>query len=245
MEYEPTPAERSRIVWITRKLEAARRRLARLERKRYPGDELREHFHLGMVGGSGRQSARLNRRKERAFDRFLDDNRTKIDLRARITAWESEIEAIQAGRRAQEQAERLARRKPKVPARPRRPRPAAPPFDYAAYNARADALYAFCEAQIQTVAGICPKEWTNLEGRRADGLRWAWITVQGCLAAAHMRPEPATLTMIQQSLQRERRRCEQQLADAGTTIPYRVFLQTVLTTITEIESHIEAGVVSL
>lgn len=76
------------------KLEAAERRVARLEAVLAdggPGGQVASAFHLGTVGGSGRNVRRLNARKVAHLDRVIDAAvalplaRVRVaDLRARI-----------------------------------------------------------------------------------------------------------------------------------------------------------------
>lgn len=78
----------------------------KIERKT-PPDRLADVkiFHLGMVGGSGHQVAKLNKRREQEVERLMDAAKELEPLyneRARLLA---RIDAVKTGQRAKERAE--------------------------------------------------------------------------------------------------------------------------------------------
>lgn len=71
-------------------------------------NEVGRHFHLGMVGGSGRNTRKLNKRRERALDRSLDAARTVTELHNRQQALERQLASLEEGRADAREAARLA-----------------------------------------------------------------------------------------------------------------------------------------
>lgn len=72
------------------KLEGLQKKLARLNAKTYPGDELSGSFHLGTVGHAGRASARLNKRREDAIERRAADAKEvgRVQMQINKLTWE-------------------------------------------------------------------------------------------------------------------------------------------------------------
>lgn len=86
----------SDIAHLQRELADVERRLARLIEQQERPDEITRYFHLGRVGGSGRNVRALNKRREQALDRDIDTAVTVVkltelrdSLRARIEAYET------------------------------------------------------------------------------------------------------------------------------------------------------------
>lgn len=77
-------------------LERAEARVEKLERVASPGDEVSKSFHLGMVGGSGRQVRRLNTRKAAALDRIIDAAVALPKARQRVSEIRARIARAEA-----------------------------------------------------------------------------------------------------------------------------------------------------
>lgn len=58
---------------------------------RSPGDEVGEHFHLGMVGGSGREVKKLNKRKMDSLDKLIRISAEYNDACARVDNLQSRV----------------------------------------------------------------------------------------------------------------------------------------------------------
>ena len=83
-------------------LESVLARIARLEAIRHPSDEIVKYFHLGMVGGSGKNTAKLNRRKEAAMDRSMQAAKELValyDQRDKLARLVQDIESGEYERR--------------------------------------------------------------------------------------------------------------------------------------------------
>ena len=97
-----TAAERARRPRLTVKLERLRTRLDRLETP--VPDPVGDAFHLGRVGGSGgRALTRLNRQREAAFDKVIDNAVGADDLRREIGVLELRIKTIDTEQERSEQ----------------------------------------------------------------------------------------------------------------------------------------------
>lgn len=90
---------------LQRELATVEARLARLNAQQHQPDEISKHFHLGLVGGSGKGVHALNKRREQALDRTIDRaveivrlTRQRDDLRDQIKAQQNRPvhEAIEA-----------------------------------------------------------------------------------------------------------------------------------------------------
>jgi len=99
-----------------RELEALHRQLlsieqsiARLEVCDPILDELSRHFHLGMVGGSGRGTAALNARRERSLDKSIATGKKLVPLYQEHARLIARIADITSGRRQQERARETRR----------------------------------------------------------------------------------------------------------------------------------------
>jgi hypothetical protein len=99
-----TKAKRvKRIISPVEKLARLQRKLERTESallKLNGGDarlrDLSRHFHLGRVGGSGRNNAALNRRRERDLVRTIENAKRSIALTAERNYLRSEIARLQS-----------------------------------------------------------------------------------------------------------------------------------------------------
>lgn len=83
-------------------LESVLARIARMEAIRHPSDEIVKYFHLGMVGGSGRNTAKLNSRKEAAMDRSMQAAKELValyDQRDKLARLVQDIESGEYERR--------------------------------------------------------------------------------------------------------------------------------------------------
>lgn len=87
--------------------------LTRLEKLNGPADQhlegVAKHFHLGMVGGSGRNTHRLNQRRERAMDKSISNAVEATKLYNELGTIQAKIKDLQAGgpeKRAQKEADR-------------------------------------------------------------------------------------------------------------------------------------------
>lgn len=81
------------IPQLQHELQAVENKLSRLLNQQHQPDPVSEHFHLGRVGGSGRNVKALNKRREQALDRTIDRateivqlTQRRDDLRDRIRA---------------------------------------------------------------------------------------------------------------------------------------------------------------
>lgn len=84
-------------------LESVLARISRLEAIRHPSDEIVKYFHLGMVGGSGKNTAKLNRRKEAAMDWSMQVAKDLVELynqRDKLARLIQDIESGEYQRRA-------------------------------------------------------------------------------------------------------------------------------------------------
>ena len=148
-----------------RQLQPIEHQIARLEGKQRDPylDAVAGTFHLGMVGGSGRRTARLNARKERALDKHIETAKKLEPLyreRARLLGL---ISAITSGkRRQQREAEaRHAQRRREAEARIR----AARPGDYVIDSAFGRVKVVRCNQKsltIETESGYRERRPFNL-----------------------------------------------------------------------------------
>ena len=70
-----------------------------------------KHFHLGMVGGSGRNTHKLNQRRERAMDKSIAVAKEVTELYKELNTIEAKIKDLQDGgpeKRAKEKEDRAA-----------------------------------------------------------------------------------------------------------------------------------------
>lgn len=189
---------------LERQLESAKRQLAKLESKRYPGDELVEHFHMGLVGGSGRPARALNKKKEKALDRIIDDAKASIKLHERIAELERKIKSFG---KAQMRPKTVKRNKKRSTPKPER-------VMSESYNNWARGLWEDMEARLsaarsQFVVGA----WDNLHNQSLRGEMSVYITVQACINCEHLRGKPVTIEYIKQDLLKEQAKAERQLTD--------------------------------
>lgn len=54
-----------------------------------------QHFHLGMVGGSGRNTHRLNQRRERSLDKTIENAKTVTALYRELSEIEAKIKDLE------------------------------------------------------------------------------------------------------------------------------------------------------
>jgi hypothetical protein len=75
------------------------KQLARLNAKQFDGysAEVAKHFHLGMVGGSGKAVRGYNKRRERSLDATISRAKTINHLQRRLDEVSGELKAIENG----------------------------------------------------------------------------------------------------------------------------------------------------
>lgn len=72
-------------------------KIQRLEGKTYYSDQVAKSFHLGMVGGSGRNVKKLNERRSRDLDKTIDNAVILCELYKERGTLEKQIEFIESG----------------------------------------------------------------------------------------------------------------------------------------------------
>lgn len=82
---------------LTAKLDAIRRKIKELEGIMDITDRVAASFHLGRVGGSGRNTYRLNKKRERALEQTIERAKILTDLYQQERVFEKQIEDIQSG----------------------------------------------------------------------------------------------------------------------------------------------------
>lgn len=89
---------------ITESLETLKSKLAQVQYKiskiegvRYYTDKVAESFHLGMVGGSGRNTARLNQRREADLEKTISNAVALQPLYRERSLLEYKIKDIESG----------------------------------------------------------------------------------------------------------------------------------------------------
>lgn len=71
--------------------------IKRLESIVYPSDGVANHFYMGRVGGSGKNTARLNKQRERDLDRTIENSKKLTALYASKNILEAEIKRLEDG----------------------------------------------------------------------------------------------------------------------------------------------------
>jgi hypothetical protein len=107
------PIDQQELERLQRELEAVETKITRLEEGTHDRslDDVSKSFHLGMVGGSGHGTRRLNARRERSLDKTID---TAVKLtplyqqRARFKTAISEITSGARKRKREREAKRQA-----------------------------------------------------------------------------------------------------------------------------------------
>lgn len=74
---------------------------------------VRKHFHLGMVGGSGRNNHKLNQRRERSLDKSIEGAKENVRLYALLEAREKEINDLLLGKGTEKNLQEKAAKKEK------------------------------------------------------------------------------------------------------------------------------------
>ncbi len=82
-------------------LDETLKRIESLERQQNGGytSQVAKCFHLGMVGGSGRNTARLNKRRENELDKTIDRAKLLCELYKKRDSLKYRIEYIESGKR--------------------------------------------------------------------------------------------------------------------------------------------------
>jgi len=88
-------AERARLPILRTRAEALAARLARVEAVQHRPDPIAAHFHLGRVGGSGRNVAGLNRKRSADLDRTIDRALEIGRMKERLASLNARIRAIE------------------------------------------------------------------------------------------------------------------------------------------------------
>ena len=100
------PDDQQRLASLQSQQDHLQRRIDRLLSR--CDDGLTQHFHLGMVGGSGRPVQRLNRRREKALDSLITRSAKAAPLIEEKQRIEREITFITSGQAAmQRERQRL------------------------------------------------------------------------------------------------------------------------------------------
>jgi len=71
-------------------------------------DGVKSYFHLGMVGGSGRNIRSLNRRREKALDRTVSNAGKAVELNKQASAWAKKGHELLEGKGTKEDRKRKA-----------------------------------------------------------------------------------------------------------------------------------------
>jgi len=71
--------------------------------------QVAKSFHLGMVGGSGRNTYRLNKRRESELSRTMDRAKILVELYGKRDDLKTKIEYIQSGKRDAAKAKEQSR----------------------------------------------------------------------------------------------------------------------------------------
>lgn len=100
MPYTPDEQELRDIAELRQQLEPIEQQIAQLEARQHDPHlkQLSEYFHLGHVGGSGRGTSRLNRRREAALDKSIDTAKRLEPLYRQRAECLRRIEAITSGK---------------------------------------------------------------------------------------------------------------------------------------------------
>lgn len=225
--YKPTPSEQAEIARLTTKQERLQQRVSRLKNRRDITNDLIDAFPMGQVGGSGRGTARLNRRREAAFDAYLDRLPKIGALEDRIGVIERKIMALKTGQHAADRAQKEARREARaareiVRAELRRQaaarRPAADKEGLAQYQQAARSAYDTLEAAAQRHSKPIVRGWPDpvyLDSASAAGVYHAACSV---IVGEHMRGNFATRDLIAAEIERERGRAQKWRDNDGPRI---------------------------
>jgi len=189
---------------LRRKLDSATNKLNRLEQKRYPGDEMVEHFHMGLVGGSGKPSRELNKRKAAALDHIIDDAKEKIRLRAMIGGLERKIDCMMKNP-PPHKSERIKRN----PART--PKPVSPVLNET-YHFWARGLWEDMETRLSAARSrfVQDAAWDNLDNQAIRGEMHVYIEVQATINCQHLRGKEVTIDMLVGAVRKEQAKAERQ-----------------------------------
>lgn len=76
--------------------------------------EVSKHFHLGMVGGSGRNTHRLNKRREAELHKSIENSRELVKLYNERDALQTVITKLQSGEYEKEIASKQDRAKKRI-----------------------------------------------------------------------------------------------------------------------------------
>lgn len=120
------PEDQQRLALLRRQRDQLQHRIDRLLPRR--DDGLTQHFHLGMVGGSGRNVRRLNKRREQQLDALVTRSAKAAPLIQEKQRIEHEIASITSGQAAQQrEADRQAQERQAQRERERKAREQALP----------------------------------------------------------------------------------------------------------------------
>lgn len=84
---------------LKKELEKVEAKISKLTLSDSHLDSVQQHFHLGRVGGSGRNVAKLNARRERFLDKTIDQAREYTSLAAQRSQLLHKIDHIESGRK--------------------------------------------------------------------------------------------------------------------------------------------------
>ena len=195
-DYQATEGEVRELEQLRARLADAEAAISRHHARQLSGFDTNPAADLGGI------RSRSQKAKDRIFDRFSRESKRAIRLYRERDAIAARIAWISSGRRAAFEREQQARAAARPPKRPRpatpRPRPAKSSMSVeslAAYNARAEAIHARCEAERKAVAPLRSRDFCDLVSARASGVVNAWTLVEATIVAAHMGrpPRPATV----------------------------------------------------
>jgi len=71
--------------------------IEKIQSAKYRSDDVVKHFHLGMVGGSGKNTVRLNRQRERELDKVIENSKKITELEDKKKAILIEIGKLESG----------------------------------------------------------------------------------------------------------------------------------------------------
>lgn len=146
---------------LREKAERLGAKVERLERAISAPDPITDHFHLGRVGGSGRNVKALNKRRERDLERTISqavEARKLRERRARVLGQIAAVEEYPRQLATWERAEAYRKANPEPPA-PKRPSPEGSPI-----MARSE-----WNAKCDDYKGRTAEGFTSCMGMSADG----------------------------------------------------------------------------
>ena len=101
------------IAELQNQLELVKSKISRLEAAQNGGytAQVAQSFHLGMVGGSGKNVGRLNRRREHELDKTIDRALVLVDLYKERNSLEVRIKDYQEDGPAKREAQKIEKNK--------------------------------------------------------------------------------------------------------------------------------------